>query len=107
MPYCQYCGRRVRKDAVSCPRCGQSLVLEMSRAQEKIEQARDRANIYLILATVLVTVGIIGSGLLFASASPLGLFGVAFVCLGVGCTSVADRHEHEAQNLKEQLPRRR
>jgi len=107
MPYCQYCGRRVRKDAVSCPRCGESLVREKLQIREKIEEARDRANVYTILATVLVTVGIIGGGLLFASSSPLGLFGAAFVCLGIGCTASAGRHEREAQNLKEQLARRR
>jgi len=108
MPYCKYCGGELGKDAVFCPKCGESVVVKgtrrrKSQIQEKVDEAKDRANIYIILATVLVTVGIMGGSILFASSSLLGLFGIVFVCLGIGCTASADRYEIRAKSLKKRL----
>jgi predicted nucleic acid-binding Zn ribbon protein len=108
MPYCQYCGEKIDKDAVFCPKCGESLGGEDTgwqefQIQEKIDEAKHRANMYIISAIVLVTVGMMGGSILFVSSSLLGLFGIVFVCLGIGCTGPADRYEHKAQNLKKRL----
>jgi uncharacterized membrane protein YvbJ len=108
MSYCQYCGESIDKDAVVCPKCGESLIGEdtewqVFHIQERIDEAKDRANMYIILATVLVTVGMMGGSILFISSSLLGLFGIVFVCLGIGCTASADRYEHKAHNLKRRL----
>jgi len=110
MPRCQYCGGKVDKDAVFCPKCGEILVGEDTewqefQIQEKVGEAKDRANMYIISAIVLVTVGMMGGSLLFVSSSLLGLFGIVFVCLGIGCTASADRYEHKARNLKKRLGR--
>jgi predicted nucleic acid-binding Zn ribbon protein len=110
MTHCQHCGEKITEDTVFCPKCGEVLVGEDAewqefQIQEKVDEAKDRANMYIVLATVLVTVGMIGGSLFFASSSLLGLFGIAFVCLGIGCTASADRYEHKAQNLKRQLNR--
>jgi uncharacterized membrane protein YvbJ len=108
MPYCKYCGEKIDKNAVFCPKCGESLVGEDMgwqefQIQEEVDEARHRANMYTILAIVLVTVGIMGSSLLFALSSLVGFFGIVFVCLGIGSTSWAARCEHKAQLLKKQL----
>jgi predicted nucleic acid-binding Zn ribbon protein len=109
MPCCQYCGEKIDEDdAVFCPRCGELLGGEDTewrefQIQEKVDEAKDRANMYIILATVLATVGIIGGSVLFISPSLLGLFGIVFVCLGIGCTAAADRYGRKAMNLKKQL----
>jgi hypothetical protein len=108
MPNCRYCGGEIDKDAVFCPKCGESVVVKGTRLrktqiQEKVDEAKDRANIYIILATVLVTVGIMWGSILFASSSLLGLFGIVFVCLGIGCTASADRYEISAMSLKKRL----
>jgi uncharacterized membrane protein YvbJ len=108
MTHCQYCGEKINEDTVFCPKCGEIVVEEDTewrefQIQEEADEAKDRANMYLILATVLVTVGMIGSSILFVSSSLFGLLGIAFVCLGIGCTASADRYEHKAQNLKRQL----
>lgn len=110
MPVCQYCGKQVSEDAVFCPKCGEILVEEATEWQEvriraEAVEAKDRANMYAILAAVLVTVGIIGGSLLFISSTVLGFFGIAFVCFGVGCTAAAERHGHIARNLERQLSR--
>jgi len=110
MPYCQRCGKETDEDLVFCPKCGEILVeenaeLQEFRAQGKVEEAKDRANMYFILAIVLVTVGMIGGGLLFISSSMLGFFGIALICLGIGCTAAAYRHEHKAGSLQKQLNR--
>lgn len=110
MPQCQYCGEKISEDAVFCPKCGEILVGEDTewqefQIQEEVDAAKDRANMYVILATVLVTLGIIGGSLLFVSSSLLGVFGIVFVCLGVGCTAAAERYGHKARNLKKQLSR--
>jgi uncharacterized membrane protein len=34
MPYCRKCGRRLRVDAESCPKCGTSVFFEIGRAPE-------------------------------------------------------------------------
>jgi uncharacterized membrane protein YvbJ len=108
MPYCQYCREQIDEDAVFCPKCGEILVGEATewqefQIQEEVDEAKDRANMYIISATVLVTAGIMGGSLLFVSSSLLGLFGIAFVCLGIGCTASADRYEHKARKLRKQL----
>jgi len=111
MRYCQYCRTRVGKNAVSCPSCGASLVDEAAAQQEferreELSRAKDRANMYFILATVLATAGIIvGGGLVVVSSSLLGLFGIVFICLAIGCTAAADRHERKARSLRHQLGR--
>jgi uncharacterized membrane protein YvbJ len=108
MPRCQFCGKKVKEDAVFCPKCGEILVDERTEWQEfrlraEAVEAKDRANMYVILATVLVTMGMIGGSLLFVSSSVLGFFGIALLCLGVGCTAAAERHGHRARNLERQL----
>jgi predicted RNA-binding Zn-ribbon protein involved in translation (DUF1610 family) len=108
MPRCQYCGEKIDEDVVFCPKCGESVVvkgtrLRESQIQEKVDEAKYRANMYTILAIVLVTVGMMGGSLLLVSSSLLGLFGIVFVCLGIGSTTWADRYEHKAQNLKKRL----
>jgi uncharacterized membrane protein YvbJ len=110
MPCCQYCGEKIDENAVFCPKCGEILVGEDTEWQEfqiqgEVDEAEGRANMYVILATVLVTVGIIGSSLLFVSSSLLGVFGIAFVCLGIGCTAAAEHYGYKARNLKKQLSR--
>ena len=105
MPYCQYCGEKIDEDAVVCPKCGESLVGEDTgreefQIQEKVDVAKHRANMYIISAIVLATLGMMGGSILFASSSLLGLFGIVLVCLGIGCTALADRYEHKARKLK-------
>jgi protein-S-isoprenylcysteine O-methyltransferase Ste14 len=78
---------------------------ESFELQGEVEEAKDRANMYVVLAVVLVTVGMIGGSVLFVSSSLLGLFGIVFVCLGIGCTAAAYRYEHKARSLKSQLSR--
>jgi uncharacterized membrane protein YvbJ len=107
---CQYCGEKIDKDAVFCSKCGEALVEEDTgwqefQVQEKIDETKHKANMYTILAIVLVTVGIMGGSILFASSSLLGLFGIVFVCLGIGCIASADRYELKARNLKKRLSR--
>jgi hypothetical protein len=110
MPRCQYCGGKIDDDAVVCPACGESLVGEDTgwqafQLQDKVDKAKHKANMYVILAIVLVTVGMIGGGILCVSVSSVGLFGIALVCLGIGSTAWADRYERKARRLKKQLSR--
>jgi protein-S-isoprenylcysteine O-methyltransferase Ste14 len=110
MPYCQYCNKRIDEDLVFCPRCGGVLVEKDAESQDfelegQVEEAKDRSNMYVVLAVVLVTVGMIGASVLFVSSSLLGLFGIVFVCLGIGCTAAAYRYEHKARTLRNQLSR--
>ena len=110
MSRCQHCGKEVTEGTVVCRRCGGVLVKEDGewmelRFQGKVEEVKDRANMYIILAIVLVTLGIVGGSLLFSSSSPLGFFGVVFVCLGIGCTAAAYRHGRLARSLNNQLRR--
>lgn len=110
MPYCQHCRERVDEGVEVCPRCGETLVSEDEgiekhgfRIQEEVEKAKDRANMYIIVAAVLVTAGIVGGTLLLASSSILGLFGIALVCLSIGCAAAGFRQERKARSLKNQL----
>ncbi len=110
MPYCQYCEAKIDEDAVVCPKCGEILVGEDTGWQEfqiheKVDEAKHRANMYVISAIVLVTLGIVGGWTLCVSSSVIGLFGIVLVCLGVGCTASADRHEHKARSWKKRLGR--
>jgi hypothetical protein len=110
MPCCKYCGEEMDQDAVVCPKCGENLVGEDTgwqepHIQEEFDAAKHRANMYVILAIILVTVGIMGGGVLCVSVDSVGLFGIVFVCLGIGSTAWADRYERKAQNLKRQLNR--
>jgi len=110
MQYCQYCGEKMDDDTVICPKCGEILVGEDTgwqefQIQEKVDEAKHRANMYIILAIVLATVGIVAGSMFCASSSGVGFFGIVLVCLGVGCTASADRHEHKARNLKKRLGR--
>jgi len=108
MPFCPYCGEKIDEDAAACPKCGEILFDEDTewqrlQIQEKVDKAKHRTNMYIIAATVLVTVGIVAGCVLCASISAVGFFGVALVCLGVGCNASADRHEHKARVLKRRL----
>jgi len=110
MLYCQRCKKVTDEDLVFCPKCGEVLVEEDTRWQDfelhgEVEEAKHRANMYIILAIVLVTLGLVGSSILFASSSLLGVFGVVFVCLGIGCIAAADRHEHKIRILRNRLSR--
>jgi len=110
MPYCQYCGEKIDEDTVVCPKCGESLVGEDTgrqefQIQEKVDEAKHRANMYIISAIVLVTMGMVGGSVLCVSSSSVGLFGIVLVCLGIGCTASADRYEHKARKLKKRLRR--
>lgn len=110
MPYCQYCGGKTGYDAVVCPRCGESLVEEGTgwdefQIQEEIDKSKHRANIYTILTIVLATVGMMVGAILCISLYLVGLFGIAFVCLGIGSSAWAGRQERKARNLKKQLSR--
>jgi RNA polymerase subunit RPABC4/transcription elongation factor Spt4 len=110
MPYCQHCERIIDEDLVFCPKCGEVLVEEDMEWQDfelqrEVEEAKDRANMYIILAIVLVTLGMMGSSVLFVSWSVLGVFGIAFVCVGIGCAAVADRYARRVGTLKNQLSR--
>jgi cadmium resistance protein CadD (predicted permease) len=73
--------------------------------ESEAEEAEGKANMYFILATVLVTVGIAGGFVPLISSSLLGLFGIVLVCLGIGCTAAAYRHEGKARSLKHALTR--
>ena len=108
MPYCQYCGGKTDYNAVFCPRCGECLVAEVKgwdevQIQEEIDKAKHRANIYTILTIVLATVGMMVGAILSVSLYMVGFFGIAFVCLGVGCSAWAGRHERKARNLMKHL----
>jgi len=110
MPRCQYCGGKIDDDAVVCPACGESLIegdaeWQELQIQEKVDEAKHRANMYIISATVLVTVGIVAGSMFCVSLSVFGFFGIVLVCLGIGCTASADRYEHKARSLKRQLKR--
>lgn len=110
MPYCKYCGEKIDEDEVVCPKCGANLVGEdtgwqESQIQQEVDGAEHRANMYTISAIVLVTLGILGGWVLCVSSSAVGFFGIVLVCLGIGCTEAAYRHEREARNLKKRLGR--
>jgi len=110
MPCCQCCGEEVDENVVVCPKCGESLVGEDTgwqevQIQEKIDEAKHRANMYIISAIVLVTVGMVAGGVLCVASNSVGFFGIVLVCLGIGCTGSADRYEHKAKNLKKRLSR--
>ena len=110
MPYCRYCGGKTDEDVVFCPKCWEvlseeDLVWQEFRVQERVDEAKHRANMYAISAIVLVTLGIIAGCVLCVSSSALGLFGIVLVCLGIGCTASADRYEHKAKKLKERFGR--
>jgi RNA polymerase subunit RPABC4/transcription elongation factor Spt4 len=110
MLYCQHCKKTIDEDLVFCPRCGEVLVEEGTEwqaleLQGQVEEAKDRANMHIILAIVLVTLGVMGSSILFVSSSLLGLFGIVFVCLGIGCAAAADRDRHKARSLRNHLSR--
>jgi len=108
MAYCQYCGRKVDEDIVFCSECDRSLAggdtgWQELQIQEKIDEAKHRANIRTISAIVLVTIGIVAGSVLCISSDAIGLFGVAFVCLGIGCIASAGRYELKVWKLKKQL----
>lgn len=108
MPYCQYCGEKVDKGVVFCPKCGEIVVGKGTKwrryqIQKEINEAKHKANMRIISAIILVTFGIIGGGILCVSSGSVGLFGAVLVCLGIGCAAAAYRHEYKAQNLQKRL----
>jgi len=109
MLYCQRCKKVTTDvDLVFCPKCGEVLVEQDAKWQgfelrREVEEAKHRANMYIILAIVLTTLGVVGSSVLFASSSLLGVFGVALVCLGIGCAAAADRYEYKLRCLRNRL----
>jgi hypothetical protein len=108
MPYCRRCGEKVDEDAASCPRCGERFPGKETQwrnfhTQDEIERAQYKANMCIILATILVTIGFVGGGVLCDASSPYGLFGIVLVCLGVACTSAAGRWKHKASTFKREL----
>jgi len=110
MPYCRHCGEKTDEGVVFCPKCWKVLAEEDTgwqefQTKEKVDEAKHRANMYTISAIVLVTLGIVAGWVLCVSSSAVGLFGIVLVCLGIGCTASADRHEHKAKNLKKRLGR--
>jgi len=111
MTHCQCCGQGLDEDAIACSACGASLVREDAvwqewQIKEKIDESKHRANIRTISAIVLVTIGMVAGGVLCVSSNSIGLFGVVFVCLGIGCIASAGRHELKANRLKKQLKSR-
>ena len=111
MLYCHRCKKVTTDvDLVFCPKCGEVLLEEGAKWQDfelqrEIAEAKHRANMYIIMGIVLVTLGVVGSSVLFASSSLLGVFGVVFVFLGIGCIAVADRCGHKIRTLKNQARR--
>ncbi len=108
MAYCQYCGRKTDEDALFCHWCGEGLVEEDTgwqdaQVREAVDEADRRANGHTILAIVLVTTGLAAGGVLCVSSGPIGLFGIALVCLGVALAAAARRHERKASNLRKLL----
>jgi sulfite exporter TauE/SafE len=76
-----------------------------SRIEREVEGVKDRTTMYIILAIVVATVGMLEGGLLLISASLLGLFGIVLVCLGIGYPATAHRYERKAVSLQKQLNR--
>jgi protein-S-isoprenylcysteine O-methyltransferase Ste14 len=109
MLYCQRCKKVTTDvDLVFCPKCGEVLVEEDTKWQDfelqrEVAQAKHRANMCVIVGTVLVTLGVVGSSVLFASSSLLGVFGIVFVCLGIGCAAATDRYEYKIRILRNRL----
>ena len=108
MPFCPYCGEKIDEDAAACPKCGgisfeEDTECQRLQIQEKVDKAKHRANMYIIAATILATVGIVAGCVLCGSLGAVGFFGIALVCLGVGCNASANRHEHRARVLKRRI----
>ncbi len=108
--YCQHCGKAIDEDEVFCPECRKSLVGEDVRWQEfklreTIYRVKRRADFYTALAAVLATVGVVGGIILGALSDPVGLFGIALLCFGIGFASAARRHDRKADNLRKWLKR--
>ena len=109
MLYCQRCKKVTTDvDSVLCPKCGDVLVEEDTKwqgfeLQREVEEAKHRSNMHTIVGVVLATLGVVGSSVLFASSSLLGVFGVALVCLGIGCAAAAERYEYKLRCLRNRL----
>ncbi len=108
MPYCHHCRTKIDEVDVFCPECDRSLVGEDRRWQEfklreSIDILRYRIDAYVAWATILVTVGLLIGGALLFSSYLEGLFGIAFVCFGVGFAASAKRNQRKSDTLWEQL----
>lgn len=108
--YCHHCGQRIDEDEVFCPECRQSLVGEDARWQEfklreSVYRVKRRADLYTALAAVLATVGVVGGIILATLSDPLGLFGIALLCFGIGFASAARRNDRKAESLGRWLRR--
>ncbi len=106
--YCHHCGKRIDEDEVFCPACGRSLVgddveWQEFKLRETIDRVNRRADVYVALAAVLISVGVVGGGFLGLFSDPFGLFGIALVCWGIGCAASAKRHELKVEGLRKWL----
>ena len=102
--YCHHCGKKIDEDEVFCPACAMSLVgndagWQEFKLQETIARVKRRADIYTALAAVLITLGVVGGSILGVLSDPVGLFGIALVCWGIGFASSAKRHDLKVESL--------
>ncbi|MFO7773096.1 MAG: zinc-ribbon domain-containing protein [Dehalococcoidia bacterium] len=110
MPYCQHCGKKIDEDDVFCPECGRSIVGEDREWQqfkllETIDRVKRRADMYVALAAVSATVGVVVGGALCIASHPSGLFGIALVCFAIGFAAAAKRHDRKVESLGKWLSR--
>lgn len=108
MPYCHYCGQKIGEDEVFCPACGLSLVgddraWQQFKIRETLDRLRHRVEAYVALSTCLVTVGLVIGIALLLSSYLTGLFGIAFVCLGIAFATAAIRNERKTEELRRRI----
>ncbi len=110
MPYCHHCGKKIDQDQVFCPVCGRSLVGSDTEWQEfklydSIHRVTRKADAYTALASVSITLGVVGGIILAFLSDAAGLFGIPLVCWGVGFAAAAKRYDLKAAYLRQWLGR--